>query len=130
MASTATKQASAPACGGALVSDELEIGEALDRARERLRDQAGGYLTVPEVADLARCEHKAVRRAIATGQLVAFQPAQKLLVREADARAWIESRPVPARVQLVEHARRPGRRPRPRPGSVADLREMEREARG
>ena len=110
------------------MSDELEIGAALDRARERLRDQAGGYLTVPEVADLARCEHKAVRRAIATGQLVAFQPAQKLLVREADARAWIESRPVRARVQQVEHARRPGRRPRP--GSVADLREMERQARG
>jgi hypothetical protein len=67
MASTATKQASPPACRGALVSDKLEIGEALDRARERLRDQTGGYLTVPEVADLARCEHKAVRRAIATG---------------------------------------------------------------
>ena len=128
MASTAVKQACAPACGGALVSDELEIGEAVDRAQERLRDQAGSYLTVPEVADLARCEHKAVRRAIATGRLVAFQPAQKLLVREADARAWIESRPVPVRVQLVEHPRRPGRRPRP--GSVPDLREMERQARG
>ena len=126
MASTVTKKASSPACGGALVSDELEIGDALDRVRERVRDQAGGYLTVPEVADLARCEHKAVRRAIATGQLVAFQPAQKLLVREADARAWIESRPVPRRVLQVEHTRRPGRRPRP--GSVADLREMEREA--
>jgi hypothetical protein len=110
------------------VSDELEIGDALDRPRERVRAQAGGYLTVPEVADLARCEHKAVRRAIATGQLVAFQPAQKLLVREVDARAWIESRPVRARVQQVEHARRLGRQPRP--GSVADLREMEREARG
>lgn len=128
MASTAVKNASPPACGGALLSDELEIGEALDRARERLRDHAGGYLTVPEVADLARCEHKAVRRAIAMGQLVAFQPAQKLLVREADARAWIESRPVRPRVQQVERPRRPGRRPRP--GSVADLREMERQARG
>jgi len=128
MASAATKMASPPACGGALLSDELEICEALDRARERLRDQAGGYLTVPEVADLARCEHKAVRRAIATGQLVAFQPAQKLLVREADARAWIESRPVRARVPPVEHAGRPVRRPRP--GSVTDLREMERQARG
>lgn len=110
------------------MSEELGIGEALDRARERLRDQAGGYLTVPEVADLARCEHKAVRRAIATGQMVAFQPAQKLLVREVDARAWIESRPVRAPVQQVEHPRRTGRRPRP--GSIADLREMERQARG
>ncbi len=67
MAGTATKNASPPASGGRLLSDELEIGVALDRARERLHDQAGGYLTVPEVADLARCEHKAVRRAIATG---------------------------------------------------------------
>ena len=128
MASGATPESIPRACGGALLSNELEIGEALDRARERLRDRGGGYLTVPEVADLARCEHKAVRRAIATGQLVAFQPAQKLLVREADARAWIESRPVRARVQQVEHARRPGLRPRS--GSVSDLREMERQARG
>ena len=111
-----------------MVSDERKFGVPLDRAREHLRDQAGGYLTVREVADLARCEHKAVRRAIATGQLVAFQPALKLLVREADARAWIESRPVRARLQQVERAHRPGRRPGP--GSVADLREMEREARG
>ena len=42
----------------------------------------------------ARCENKAVRRAIASGLLVAFRPARKLLFRELDARAWIESRRV------------------------------------
>jgi len=33
------------------------------------------YLTVREVALLARCEHKSVRRAISTGALAAFRPA-------------------------------------------------------
>lgn len=85
------------------------------------------YLTVREVAALARCEHKAVRRAIADGRLIAFQPAKKLLVREADARTWIEGRP--ASTHAPEP--RPGhRRRRPTgPGSVAKLREIERTAR-
>lgn len=84
------------------------------------------YLTVREVAALARCEHKAVRRAIAAGRLPAFQPAKRLLIREDDARAWIEGRPA--------HAAAPAPRPprhrhrRPGPGSVATLREIEREA--
>lgn len=109
-----------------------EMSEALDQARDRLREQAlGGYLTVPEVADLARCEHKAVRRAIASGLLVAFRPAQKLLVRQLDARAWIESRPVRVAAVAPELARRPGRqRSRPPPGSVDDLLRIEREAAG
>jgi excisionase family DNA binding protein len=91
------------------------------------------YLTVREVADLARCEHKAVRRAISSGQLLAFRVAGRLLVREADARAWIEARPVtgrvdePVRTRLASKLSRPTRRPLP--GSVADLRTIEREAR-
>ncbi len=52
------------------------------------------YLTVREVATMARCEHKSVRRAIAAGRLRAFQPTNKLLIREDDACAWIEGRPV------------------------------------
>jgi hypothetical protein len=68
---------------------------ALNPDREHPREPSlGGYLTVPEVADLARCEHTAVRSAIASGLLVAFRPAHKLLVRGLDALAWIESRPV------------------------------------
>lgn len=59
---------------------------------------------VHEVAAFARCEHKAVRNAISTGQLQAFQPAHKLLVREQDARDWVESRPVRASQSAAEDA--------------------------
>jgi excisionase family DNA binding protein len=51
------------------------------------------YLMVEEVADLARCHHNTVRRAIDRGRLTAFRPAGRILVREADARAWIEREP-------------------------------------
>lgn len=105
---------------------ELDPGR-LDRARDRLRDAASPapYLTVQEVAELARCEHKAVRRAIASGQLEAFRPAHKWLVREQDARAWVESRPArPVRASASPRAR--GRRPRPAPGSRSDLLAIER----
>jgi excisionase family DNA binding protein len=90
------------------------------------------YLTVQEVAELARCEHKAVRRAIRQGALRAFQPAKWLLIREDDARAWIESRMVvatPTSSPALPSARS-GSTSRPRVGSVAALREMEREAAG
>jgi hypothetical protein len=108
------------------------MSAASNHERDHPREQSlGGYLTVPEVADLARCEHKAVRRAIASGLLVAFRPAHKLLIRELDALAWIESRPVVVAAAAPEHARHPGRqRSRPRPGSVDDLLRIEREATG
>lgn len=51
------------------------------------------YLTIPEVADLARCHKNTVRQAINEGELAAFRLAARLLVRNADARAWIESKP-------------------------------------
>lgn len=97
-----------------------------DDAHDRLRadaDAAGEYLTVEEVAAMARCEHKAVRRAVARGDLVAFRPGQRLLIRPSDARTWIEARP----------ARRPAPEPRRsrarnEPGSVARLREIERDS--
>lgn len=91
------------------------------------------YLTVREVAELARCEHKAVRRAIGSGQLLAFRVAGRLLVREVDALAWIEAQPAATSSDVRVARRLPvkGRRPsvRPVPGSVADLRAIEREAR-
>jgi excisionase family DNA binding protein len=90
------------------------------------------YLTVREVATMARCEHKSVRRAIAAGSLRAFQPANKLLIREDDACAWIESRPAATTGSAPSLRSAPSRR-RPalgsqRRGSVADLREIERKA--
>ena len=90
------------------------------------------YLTVHEVAAMARCEHKSVRRAIAAGRLRAFQPNNRLLIREDDACGWIEGRPA-ARAVSPSDPRRAASRPRrtpqsQRPGSVIDLREIERKA--
>jgi hypothetical protein len=90
-----------------------------------------GYLpNRAEVATMARCEHKSVRRAIAAGRLRAFQPTNKLLIREDDAYAWIEGRPA-ATTDFISSLRSTPNRRRPtpgsqRPGSVADLREIER----
>ncbi|MBV8943126.1 MAG: helix-turn-helix domain-containing protein [Solirubrobacterales bacterium] len=88
---------------------------------------AARYLTVEEVAELARCEHRSVRRAINSGRLRAFRPTRKILVREDDARAWIESRPV------VIATFPPSRSPRRSlagsgTGSVARLQAIERSA--
>jgi excisionase family DNA binding protein len=84
------------------------------------------YLTVREVATMARCEHKSVRRAITAGTLRAFQPTNKLLIREDDAHAWIESRPAAAGSTPNLRATLGRRRPTPRAGSVVELREIER----
>jgi hypothetical protein len=106
-----------------------DIIKRRDGAAGRVKQEAAGpdYLTVLEVATLARCEHKRVRRAIASGQLVAFRPAGKLLVREEDARAWIERHAVHA-ARPKEPGRARSRRvaPRASAGDVAKLREMER----
>ncbi len=89
------------------------------------------YMTVREVAALARCEHKSVRRAISAGRLRAFRPTNKLLIREEDAEAWIEGRPAIASASAKPA---PGTGPlRPtmrsqRVGSVGELREIERKA--
>ena len=107
-----------------------EISDPLDRAPERRRDNVpwqSPYLTIPEVAALARCEHKAIRNAIHAGALPAFRPAQRLLVREQDARAWIESRPVSRSAPAPRGFRARARR-HVRVGSVARLLEIERGA--
>jgi hypothetical protein len=116
-----------------------EINQDLDGARERLRAQAEADLadelpkmvTVQEVADYARCEHKAVRKAIHEGQLQAFDRNRKLVIRVRDAIAWVESRP--ARVTTPTPSPTPPRAPsssRKRrssaPGSVQALREIQR----
>ena len=87
------------------------------------------YLTVREVAAMARCEHKSVRRAITAGRLRAFRPANKLLIREDDAEAWIEDRPAVVSAPAKLSPRRsplPRRMGSQRPGSVAELRDIER----
>jgi excisionase family DNA binding protein len=88
------------------------------------RTASVAYLTVQEVAALARCEHKAVRRAIANGQLSAFRPAKRLLIRDDDAHAWIEGRPAFKPNAAPKPRGRTGQRER---DSVAKLRDLERQ---
>jgi excisionase family DNA binding protein len=88
------------------------------------------YLTIQEVAELARCEHRTVRRAIRSGELVASLIGGRWIVREDAVEAWFDAR---ANLRLAPSATQPmrtSRRARPRnpaagaptrPGSVADL---------
>lgn len=106
-----------------------DTSDQLDAARDRLRAQTPApYLTVEEVAALARCEHKAIRHAVHSGALPAFRTAARILIREADAIAWIESRP--ARQAAPAQRRRRAKQRRQAPGSVASLRALDRELSG
>jgi excisionase family DNA binding protein len=88
------------------------------------------YLTIQEVAELARCEHRTVRRAIRSGELKASLIGGRWIVREDDVEAWFDAR---ANHRLVRHGAEqthdrgrlrlptaPAAKPM-RPGSVADL---------
>jgi excisionase family DNA binding protein len=83
------------------------------------------YLTVDEAAALARCNPKTIRRAFAAGRLRAFRPAHKVLLREDDVRAWVESQAAAEPVPPLTAGRSRSRRPVP--GSVASLRALERD---
>lgn len=99
----------------------------IDAARERLQGRAPSpYLDVFEVAEFARCEHKAVRKAIHEGRLPAFATNRKLLVHQEDARAWVESRP--ARAEQPRPARR--RAAAKMTASVAELRQIRQDLTG
>jgi hypothetical protein len=105
--------------------------ENLDAARDRLRAQAAAsrptMLTVPEVAEFARCEHKAVRRAIHDGLLPAFETNRRLVIDEADAIAWVKSRPVRTGQSPASRPQRPrSTRNGAEPGSAQALREIQR----
>lgn len=102
--------------------------ENLDAARERLQGRAPSpYLDVFEVAEFARCEHKAVRKAIHEGRLPAFATNRKLLVHQEDARAWVESRPARALERPRPATRRPARAVT---ASVAELRQIRQDLTG
>lgn len=96
-----------------------------DRAGDREPDAGAELLTVSEAAAIARCNPKTIRRAFTAGRLRAFRPAHKILLREDDVRAWVESQtavtePAPPRAGR-------SRSRRPAPGSVAALRDLERD---
>jgi excisionase family DNA binding protein len=69
------------------------------------------FLTVQEVADRMRCEHRTVRRAIKRGELEAALIGGRWLVRESAVEAWFESRARGAVVTVQEPRRRPRRAP-------------------
>ena len=87
------------------------------------------YLTVQEVAEMARCEHRTVRRAIRDGELKASLIGGRWIVKVTAVKDWFEAC-ANSRVALP-----PASQPRPprsarvrardklstRPGSIADL---------
>jgi excisionase family DNA binding protein len=88
------------------------------------------YLTIQEVAQLARCEHRTVRRAIRSGELNASLIGGRWIVREDAVEAWFEARANHRILSVSRVGVAPTRRSRPqpsaksgppRPGSVADL---------
>jgi excisionase family DNA binding protein len=85
-------------------------------------------LTVQEVAEHMRCEHRTVRRAIRSGELEAALIGGKWLVREDAVEEWFRSRcAVPNPFALSPRAGRPrndSRRPEAT-GSVERLRAIE-----
>lgn len=85
------------------------------------------YLTAIQAAELAHCHPKTIHRAVLRGHLPAFRPLHRILLREQDVRAWIESRPI---TQASPRPRSPGQRrgrPAPSPGSPAELRALDPE---
>jgi excisionase family DNA binding protein len=124
--------------GGGHVSDFEQLKEAAvalegklaARARERMREQrpvGDGYLTIEEVAAMAHCDHKTVRRAIASGALAAGRPGRRWVIREGVARAWIERPPPTGQRNPASSAnpRRPGPRKPRGTGTVAALMAMD-----
>jgi len=85
------------------------------------------YLTIQEVAELARCEHRTIRRAIRSGELKASLIGGRWIVRADAVDEWFEAR---ANHRILPPTSRPTARVRGaappfkdpgRLGSVADL---------
>jgi excisionase family DNA binding protein len=84
-------------------------------------------MTVQEVAELARCEHRTVRRAIRDGELRASLIGGRWIVKDTAVDEWIEgcgndrrSEMAPSRTRRLP-PKRAQSASSSRPGSVADL---------
>jgi excisionase family DNA binding protein len=89
----------------------------------------GAILTIQEVAERMRCEHRTVRRAIKSGELEAALIGGKWLVREEAVDEWFRSRcalPIPFSQPAQARGRRAGPKRPDRPASVERLRAMDR----
>jgi len=87
----------------------------------------GAILTVQEVAERMRCEHRTVRRAIKSGELEAALIGGRWLVREEAVDAWFRSRCAAADLFAPPRARtrRDGSTRPDRVASVERLQAME-----
>jgi excisionase family DNA binding protein len=88
----------------------------------------GAILTVQEVAERMRCEHRTVRRAIKSGELEAALIGGKWLVREEAVDAWFRSRcasPDPFSRPTTARARRASSKRSDGAASVERLQAME-----
>jgi excisionase family DNA binding protein len=88
----------------------------------------GPYLTVDEVAERMRCEHRTVRRAIHAGDLEAAMIGGKWLIRQEAVDAWFDARRTGPRQQASQPARTrrgPSSLDANRAGSVARLKAIE-----
>jgi excisionase family DNA binding protein len=86
------------------------------------------YLTVQEVAERMRCEHRTVRRAIRAGHLEAAMIGGRWLIRDGAVDAWVDARAHRANAPSPQTrtSSRPSRTTRPeRAGSVARLKAIE-----
>jgi excisionase family DNA binding protein len=88
----------------------------------------GAILTVQEVAERMRCEHRTVRRAIRSGELEAALIGGKWLVREEAVDDWFRSRCAPPNPfsQSPRRTPRAGSRRSDGTASVERLQAMER----
>ena len=76
----------------------------------------GAILTIQEVAERMRCEHRTVRRAIRSGELEAALIGGKWLVREEAVDDWFRSRCAPPNpFSRSQRARPAAVRPQGRP---------------
>lgn len=84
-------------------------------------------LTIQEVAERMRCEHRTVRRAIRSGELEAALIGGKWLVREEAVDAWFRSRCASPKLSQSPRARTPraGSRRSEGSASVERLQAME-----
>jgi excisionase family DNA binding protein len=87
----------------------------------------GAILTVQEVAERMRCEHRTVRRAIRSGELEAALIGGRWLVREEAVDDWFRSRCAPPNPFSPPRARTPrgGSRRSDATASVERLQAME-----
>jgi excisionase family DNA binding protein len=95
----------------------------LSRYRARV---SSPYLTVQEVAELARCEHRTVRRAIKKGELGASLIGGRWIVKDTAVDEWIDGCANERRPHAAPAPRRPPFKPArsaspARAGSIADL---------